>query len=216
MLVACFQCCGQSGEILVANPLIRQGDSFDLVIEFPTNENDGSNRKFLTGSLKVSSEEMSIGKHKVGPILVAIDGKTYSTNSVLINISSQLPNVREGLWVSISEEYQYIILEQRMPVGVTVEKNSKSSVTIGTEAKELVFTDFDVDAFISAGILVSLSSSVSAIGYTNARDRSTGYSYKTTVYSYKKLEPLTGPLPITARFYKNLPKGMDLTVIEIK
>lgn len=216
LFIACFQCTAQSGKSLVTNPLIRHGDSFDLAIDFPDNSNDGRNKKFIEGSLTISADNMSVGKHEIGLISVVIDGKTYSTRPVLVNVFPELPKVREGFWVSILEEDKCIILEQRIPVGVTVERNSKSSVTIGTEVKESVFADLDEEAFLSAGLLLSLNNSISAVGYTHPKDRTTGYSYKTTVYSYEKLEPLKEPVLITAEFYKNLPNGAKLNVIEIK
>ncbi len=209
---------GQQIVTKVQNPLVRRGDQAEISINLPESKGDAANkRKTLSGSIFVSTEEMSVGRHTVGPLTLMIDGTRYSASAVTLKVHQELPkDARQGLWVSVLEDDHSIVLEQRIAVEQTVDRSSSSAVAVGTNQKGLTFAELNEEVFEASGIVVFMRSSTSSVGFATRGDMSTGYTQMTTLYTYERFEKAKGSILITAPFYRGLPNGVALPVVELK
>lgn len=147
ILVVLFFCIGfrtmaQQLKLSVNNPAPRVGD------ELSVSYNIDDPQKGILGIGAVSLMPMFLsasGAVKIGPVSITLNGKTYRSDSLSLNVTPSLPpGMKEGVWIRkvISNNVAYIIIEQRYEEGLKkltellVDKVNKLGVNVTFESSQ--------------------------------------------------------------------------------
>lgn len=164
----------------------RVGDVIVVSCEYKDGEN-------LKGSMSFTCERTTKpGPYQVGPFAAWIDGKMYKTDSVVINISPALPDVKEGAWVRV--------IEQDGKIYVTVEQKSSSL------KEEKDYISLNKEAFTNEGI---------ELHRVERMFVTFGSGKLTLIYELRKKDTFK-QFQLSSAYFVNLPTGTDLKNLWVK
>lgn len=169
----------------------------------------------LNGTCEFKKEYINDNKITVGPFIYIFNGKQYSSDSIHIAISPQLPNVRSGFWVKHIKFHDspYIVIEQRIEKKFTGNPQSLQSHEYGGD-----FVEIDREKFKSderAIISWTTKSGTSYIeGDSPKADRK--FSYKKWIYKVWLSDTYKGDFILTKDYFKNYPDSLNYKPIMLK
>ncbi|EPR71876.1 hypothetical protein ADIWIN_3074 [Winogradskyella psychrotolerans RS-3] len=156
--------------------------------------------------------------YNIGPFDFEFNGKTYTTNTMEVNVLPKLP-IENGLWLRQTEfeGQHYLILEQLISntSNKTENENGGYSETIGgvmPEGKE--FAELNED--LTQGIQLSnYSSATNSVTPDDAKSYSVGFSYTIKKYKITFDEDYKGEYLISESDFINLPTKFDIGNIKL-
>ena len=157
--------------------------------------------------------------YNLGPFDFEFNGKTYTTNTIEVNVLPKLP-IENGLWLrqTVFEGEHYLIIEQLISnkSDKTENENGGYSHTIGgviPEGKEFA----ELNKNLTQGIQLSnYSSATNTMRSDDSELFDVGFSYSIKKYKIKFEENFKGEYVISESDFNNLPKKFDIKNITVK
>ncbi|WP_179338921.1 hypothetical protein [Winogradskyella ludwigii] len=156
--------------------------------------------------------------YNIGPFDFEFNGKTFTTNTMEVNVLPKLP-IENGLWLRQTEfeGQQYLILEQLISntSNKTENENGGYSQTIGGVMPEgKAFAELNED--LTQGIQLSnYSSATNSVTPDNGKSYSVGFSYTIKKYKITFDEDYKGEYLISESDFNNLPTKFDIGNIKL-
>ncbi len=212
----------QNVRLGVHNPSPRAGDIIEIEFTIPNDslQTSSTNIDSLTslnlnclgkGSIIIKKIIANEGTYSIGPFSFVIDGKTYTSNKIQLNVAPKLPNDREGLWLreATFDNKDYLIIEQRIDLS---NKNPKLKTPYDSFV-ELGDNLYDNSA-ISFSFVSSTSTQQTDIDQLN--DPTNKIIYKRQVYKINKLSGFKGSYVLSQNDFTNVPKNVTFSGLIIK
>jgi hypothetical protein len=226
---------GQNSRLETNNPIPRQGE--EVQIQFTIDKRDLTeleskekktkeeynklwDNNVGRGSLKITQFVSDTGRIKIGPFSFTVDGTTYVTNTLTLNVLPKLPgNIRNGIWIRYTEvdDIGYLVIEQRVPRGPQKKAGSQGT-SLSLDNDGIEFADLDREKFEKLGFKIissSTSSSMQTVDQVGDDLFSTFVNYHESTYTFEKAN-LRGTLTIDKNLFVNLAKTGYYESIEVK
>jgi hypothetical protein len=219
---------GQNAKLETNNPIPRQGD--EIEITFSVKESDlghieSKDKKTKedynairdnnlgSGSFKINELMTDTGNVIIGPFSFTIEGKVYTTDTLVIKVHPKLPNdIKDGIWIRYTKynDKGYLIVEQRVSNEPKV-KNTSTGRTVSLDNDGITFAELDQDKFEAFGVDINYSStksSMQTLEETNDNIFSGMVSYKISTYTFKFRQDFKGPIKLGKNLFKYFPDNL--------
>lgn len=179
------------------NPEPRMGQEFEVSGYL----NDTLTEVRFNNILKIRNIARVEGLNLIGPLSININGNTYLSDTLTINVIEELDKTKEGIWVRYVnfQNKDYIILEQ--VINAKPRRESQNKVTFDNQ--DVTFAELDLSQFNSDEIKIWNPASNSSFGY------------KRWLYQYHKKEGYE-PITLDKKYFKNLPKKAKIDKVVLK
>lgn len=155
--------------------------------------------------------------YTIGPFDFKFNGKSYTTNSIKVNVLPELP-MENGLWVRVTEfeGEKYLILEQLISneSDKTDTENGYSHTIGGVKPEGIEFAELNED--LTNGIeLSNYSSASSTLRPDGAELFDVGFSYSIKKYKVNFVEDFNGTYLVSKKDIINLPETFDIENVKL-
>ena len=179
------------------NPEPRMGQEFEVSGYL----NDTLTNVRFSNILKIRNIARVEGLNFIGPLSININGKTYLSDTLSINVIEEIDKAEDGIWIRYVnfQNKNFIIIEQI--VNAKPRRESENKVTFDNQ--DVTFAELDLSKFNSNKIKIWNPASNSSFGY------------KRWLYQYQKKEGYE-PIILDKKYFKNLPKKVKIDEVVLE
>lgn len=219
----------QTLKLSISNPQPRIGDEFELTLNIKDLKSEifksvsnkvqivSENTTSGKGDMKINVIAIKKGINELGPLILSLNGISYTTNKVSFEVVDSLPNVDEGLWfrkITKTDSTFSIIIEQRIPANEKTTHTSENSVTYTTEPETSEYVklkdSFSVSGLSSDGSSISTDFTTIAAGIQEKR-----FMRCFSVYNFV-IDDKKQKIVITKDLFNDLPKTYNFKEIKVQ
>jgi hypothetical protein len=223
-------CNAQTLELKISNPQPRLGQSFSLSVDIDTvcatffsflsdkfKLSTAKNASNETPEMAIEAVATKLGRNKIGPLSLAINGRKYITNAVEFDIADSLPAVDKGFWIRTSrlnDTTVLVLTDQRIPA-LTYYDRSGNSLNITQKTSEadkeakLIYDTEDIDnAKVNLEVGRSETQSIQLVLH-ELNFKYCFWVYKITIFDKKK------PVILHKGDFRNIPDYYNFKDIKI-
>ena len=163
--------------------------------------NDTLTNVRFSNILKIRNIARVEGLNFIGPLSININGKTYLSDTLSINVIEEIDKAEDGIWIRYVnfQNKNFIIIEQI--VNAKPRRESENKVTFDNQ--DVTFAELDLSKFNSNKIKIWNPASNSSFGY------------KRWLYQYQKKEGYE-PIILDKKYFKNLPKKVKIDEVVLE
>jgi hypothetical protein len=148
LITYCFFCYAQQLHISLSTPQPRLGESFRISIDIDTlNKTFFSflKNKFTLSPVRNECQEnpnigveataTKLGRNEIGPLTLELNGKKFTTDKIIFDVTDSLPAVNQGFWIrkiKVSDSVYLLLIDQRIPA-LTYNTATSTSITMTTK-----------------------------------------------------------------------------------
>lgn len=200
----------QFARLWLSIPAFRVGEKAEISYNLYSDTTGYADSQKGEGSIKLENTFKKPGPYSIGPISLTIDGITYRSDKITVQVDEALPEENNCIWIRQVkfDGDEYILIEQRIGGDwETVSTGSNSSNT-SFRSKSEDFAEIDPGKLNDAPVNLQFHYSFST---TQNLGNGESANYKISVYVLTKTDRFPGSFTLTRKHMKDLDAKTSFT-----